>query len=105
MIVEEESAGDVEGHKDVDAVVLVRRQDKEHTKAVEQPSEGVKEVDSATRVLRDEEIQQGQRHRVSREHVVSTCPDFQMSTCNNDENGRLTHLTPWRDIPAPDQMI
>ena len=78
MIVEEEPAGDVEGHKDVDAVVLVRRQDEKDTKAVEQPSEGVEEVDSATCVLSDEEVQQGQRHRVSRKHVVSASPVFQM---------------------------
>ena len=78
MIVEEEPAGDVEGHKDVDAVVLVCRQDEKDPKAVEQPSEGVEEVDSATCVLRDEEVQQGQRHRVSRKHVVSASPDFQM---------------------------
>ena len=57
MIVEEESAGDVEGNKDVDAVVLVCGQDEEDAKAVEQPSEGVEKVDSATCVLGDEEVQ------------------------------------------------
>ena len=57
MIVEEESAGDVEGNKDVDAVVLMCRQDEEDAKAVEQPSEGVEKVDSATCVLGDEEVQ------------------------------------------------
>ena len=56
MIVEEEPAGDVEGNKDVDAVVLMRRQDEENAEAVEQPSEGVEEVNSATRVLSDEEV-------------------------------------------------
>ena len=56
MIVEKEPAGDVEGNKDVDTVVLVRRQDEEHAEAVEQPGEGVEEVDSATRVLSDEEV-------------------------------------------------
>ena len=82
MIVEEEPAGDVEGNKDVDAVVLMRRQDEEHAKAVEQPCEGVEEVDAATRVLRDEEVQQSQRHGVPGEHVVSASPDFQItSTC------------------------
>ena len=57
MIVEEESAGNVEGNKDVDAVVLMCRQDEEDAKAVEQPSEGVEKVDSATCVLGDEEVQ------------------------------------------------
>ena len=79
MIVEEESAGDVEGNKDVDAVVFVRRQDEEDAKAVEQPCEGVEEVDSAACVLSDEEVQQGQRHCVSREHVVSASPESDVS--------------------------
>ena len=78
VIVEEEPAGDVESDEDVDAVVLMRRQDEEHSKAVEQPSEGVEEIDSTTRVLRDEEVQQSQRHSVTGEHVVSASPDFQI---------------------------
>ena len=57
VIVEEESTGDVEGNKNVNAVVLVRRQDEEDAKAVEQPSESMEKVDSATCVLGDEKVQ------------------------------------------------
>ena len=40
-----------------------------------------------------------------REHVVSASPVF--SDCVNLKSleETLTHLTPWRDIPAPDQMM
>jgi len=75
VVVEEESAGDVEGDEDVNAVVLMGGKDEEDAEAVEQPGKRVQEVDPTTRVLRDEEVQQGQGHGVSREHVVAASPD------------------------------
>lgn len=44
MVVEEQSGSDVEGDEDVDGVVLVRRQDEEDAKQVEDPGEGVDEI-------------------------------------------------------------
>ena len=44
MVVQEESGGDVEGDEDVDGVVLVRGQDEEDAKQVEDPRQGVDEV-------------------------------------------------------------
>ena len=78
MVVEEESAGDVEGDEDVDAVVLMGGEDEEDAEAVEQPGKRVQEVDPTTCVLRDEEVQQGQGHCVSREHVVAASPGTQV---------------------------
>ena len=56
VVVEEESAGDVEGDEDVNAVVLMGGEDEEDAEAVEQPGKRVQEVDPTTRVLRDEEV-------------------------------------------------
>ena len=78
MIVEEKSAGDVEGDEDVNAVVLMGGKDEEDAEAVEQPGKRVQEVDPTTCVLRDEEVQQGQGHCVSREHVVAASPGTQV---------------------------
>ena len=75
MVVEEESAGDVEGDEDVDAVVLMGGEDEEDAEAVEQPGKRVQEVDPTTRVLRDEEVEEGEGDGVPGEHVVSTGPD------------------------------
>lgn len=44
VIVQEQSGCDVEGDEDVDGVVLVRRQDEEDAKQVEDPGEGVDEI-------------------------------------------------------------
>jgi len=56
MVVEEQSACNVEGDKHVDAVVFVSSQDEEYTKAVTQPGECVQEIHSPTSVFRDEEV-------------------------------------------------
>ena len=80
MVVKKEPACDVESNKDIDAVMLVGCEDEKDAEAVEQPSEGVEKVDSAARVLRDEEVQQGERDSVSREHVVSAGPRFSFKT-------------------------
>ena len=63
VVVEEESAGDVEGHKHINAVVLMSSKDEEDTKATEDPGEGVEEIYSPGSVLGDEEIQ----------HSASSC--------------------------------
>ena len=86
MVVEEESAGDVEGDEDVDAVVLMGGEDKEDAEAVEQPGKRVQEVDPTTRVLRDEEVQQGQGHCVSREHVVAASPGTKVEVSDKPED-------------------
>ena len=80
VVVEEEPASDVEGDKDVDAVVLMGGENEENAEAVEQPGKRVQEVDPTTCVLRDEEVQQGERDSVSREHVVSAGPRFSFKT-------------------------
>ena len=74
MVVEEEPRGDVEGDEHVDAVVLVRRQDEEDAEAVEEPGEGVEEVDAPAGVLGDEEVEEGKGDGVAGEHVVAAGP-------------------------------
>ena len=72
MVVEEESASDVECDEDIDAVMLVRRQDEEDAEAVAEPGESMEEKDPATGVLCDEEVEQGEGDGVAGEHVVAT---------------------------------
>ena len=64
MIIEEESAGDVEGNEHIDAVVLMSSEDEEDSKAVTQPGKGVKEDNSAGRILSYEEVQESEGHCV-----------------------------------------
>jgi len=75
MIVQEESARNVESDEHVDAVMFVSSKDEEDTEAVAEPGECVEEIDSSTRVLGDKEVQKGERDCVAGEHVVSTGPD------------------------------
>ena len=75
VVVEEESAGDVEGHKHINAVVLMSCKDEEDTKAVAEPGEGVEEIYPPRSVLCDEEVEESEGDSVAREHVVSTRPD------------------------------
>ena len=105
MVVEEESAGDVEGDEDVNAVVLMGGKDEEDAEAVEQPGKRVQEVDPTTRVLRDEEVQQGQGHCVAREHVVPARPHTCSGKVGSVSQSDLSHVLPCRESPAPDQMI
>jgi len=56
VVVEEESACNVEGDEHVNAVVFVSSQDEEDTKAVTQPRECVQEIHSPTCVLSYEEV-------------------------------------------------
>ncbi len=49
----------------------MRGQDKEDAEGVDDPGEGVQEVDPARGVLGDEEVQQGDGARVAAEHVVA----------------------------------
>ena len=56
VVVEEESASDVESNEDINAVVLVSGQDEEDSKAVAEPSECVEEEDSSTGVFSNEEV-------------------------------------------------
>lgn len=63
--------GDVEAHEDVERVVLVRRQDEEHARAVEGGAHVVQEVPGLRRVRHDEAVQDGQHRRVPRKHVVA----------------------------------
>ena len=58
VVVKEESAGDVESYEDINAVVFVSGQDKEDSKAIAEPSEGVEEEDSSTGVFSDEEVEE-----------------------------------------------
>jgi hypothetical protein len=54
----------------------------EDTKTVAEPGEGVKEIDPPGSVLSDEEIEESEGDSVTREHVVSTCPDtLQTEAC------------------------
>jgi len=57
MVVEEESAGNVERNEDINAVVFVRCKNKEDPKAVAEPCKCMKEKDSSRGVLRDEEVE------------------------------------------------
>ena len=75
MIVQEEPGGYVEGDEDVDGVVLVSGEDEEDAENVADPRESVEEVDAPRRVVRYEEVEQGQRDGVAAEHVVSACTD------------------------------
>ena len=65
MIIEEESAGDVEGNEHIDAVVLMSSEDEEDSKAVTQPGKCVKEDNSARSVLGYEEVQESEGHCVT----------------------------------------
>ena len=85
MVVKKEPACDVESNKDIDAVMLVGCEDEKDAEAVEQPGKRVQEVDPTTRVLRDEEVQQGQGHCVSREHVVAASPGTQVEVSDKPE--------------------
>ena len=85
MVVEEESAGDVEGDEHVNAVMLMGGKDEKDAEAVEQPGKRVQEVDPTTSVLRDKEVQQGQGHCVSREHVVAASPGTQVEVSDKPE--------------------
>lgn len=60
VVVEEESAADVEGNKHINAVVLMSSKDEEDTKAAENPSEGVEEIYSPGSVLDDGKIEQSE---------------------------------------------
>ena len=51
----------------------MRCEDEEDAKHVDDPGEGVEKVDLPGGVLRNEEVEQGHRDRVTAEHVVSTC--------------------------------
>ena len=64
MIIEEQSAGDVEGNEHIDAVVLMSSEDEEDSKAITQPGKCVKEDNSAGRVLGYKEVQESEGHRV-----------------------------------------
>ena len=79
VVVEEEPAGDVERHEDVDAVMLMGSQDKEDAEAVEEPGEGVEEVDPPAGVLGDEEVEEGEGDGVTGEHVVTASPSERTS--------------------------
>ena len=57
VVVEEQSAADVEGNKYINAVVLMSSKDEEDTKATEDPGEGVEEIYSPGSVLGDEEVE------------------------------------------------
>lgn len=59
VVVEEEAGGDVEGDEDVDGVVLVRRQDEEDAKQVQNPGDGVDEIPVARRVWNSEDESEG----------------------------------------------
>ena len=85
VVVEEEPASDVESNEDINAVVLMGGEDEEDAEAVEQPGKRVQEVDPTTCVLRDEEVQQGQGHCVSREHVVAASPGTQVEVSDRPE--------------------
>jgi len=71
VVVKEESAGDIESYEYIYAVMFVSGQDKEDSKAIAEPSECVEEEDSSTRVFSDEEVEESERDRVTREHIVS----------------------------------
>ena len=73
MVVEEQSACNIEGNEHVDTVVFMCREDKEDSKTVTQPGKRMEEDNSARRVLRDEEVEERERHGVTGEHVVSAC--------------------------------
>ena len=74
VVVKEESAGDIESYEDINAVVLVSGQDEKDSKAVAEPSECVEEEDSSTGVFSDEEVEEREGDRVTREHIVTTGP-------------------------------
>ena len=65
MIVEEESACDVESNEHVNTVVFMSGEDKEDPKAVTKPSEGVEEEDPPGGVLGDEEVEECERDCVT----------------------------------------
>ena len=75
VVVKEESASDVECYEDINAVVFVCCQDKEDSKTIAEPSEGVEEEDPPAGVFSDEEVEECQRDGVTGEHVVSTRSD------------------------------
>ena len=75
MVIQEQSAGDVEGNEHIDAVMLMSSEDEEDSKAITQPGKGVKEDNPARCVLGYEEVQERERHSVTREHVVPASPD------------------------------
>ncbi len=69
--------------------------DEEHTEDVADPGEGVQEVDPPCRVLRNEEVQQGQRDRVAREHVVPARADTLKShPGSRPDDERVVQLVP-----------
>ena len=72
MVVKEESARDVEGYEDINAVMLVSGQDEEDSKAIAEPSECMEEEDPSTGVFRDEEVEKCERDSVPGEHIVTT---------------------------------
>lgn len=66
-------------------------ENEEDTKDIAYPREGVQEVYPSRCILRDEEVEQGQRHRVTTEHIVSarshsliTEKASRLCTCNKD---------------------
>ena len=65
MIIEEQSAGDVECDEHIDAVVLMSSEDEEDSKAVTQPGKCVEEDNSARCVLGYKEVKEGEGHCVS----------------------------------------
>jgi len=82
VVVEEQSTGDVESNKHINAVVLVSCKDEKDTKAVAEPGEGMEEEDPPGGVLSDEEVEEGEGDSVAREHVVTTSPHtLQTKTC------------------------
>ena len=63
-------------------VVFMGCKYEEDAKTVAEPGESVKEVDPPGSVFSDEEVEESEGHCVTREHVVTTCPDtLQTEAC------------------------
>ena len=105
VVVQEESASDVECYEYINAVVFVCGQDKEDSKAIAEPGEGVEEEDSPAGVFSDEEVEESERDGVAREHVVSTRPHTCSGKVGSVSQSNLSHILPCRESPAPDQII